>query len=154
MKRGICLAAILLLSAPAFAHPGKTDRYDGHKCWKNCGEWELVYGEYHFHDKDRKPIRIDSKGNPMSPVNPETSSARDDMRPADVIDSAGRKQAPPSPKGQNYEKEDGAKPDIQHNYITIVREEIITPSSILLLSLALVLLLALILMRRKRDKKD
>ena len=40
---------------------GKTDYRGGHKCWKNCSEWELRYGEYHLHDKDWKPIRLDKR---------------------------------------------------------------------------------------------
>jgi len=56
-----------LISVSAVAHPGKTDRSGAHKCWKNCGEWELGRGEYHLHDKEGKPIRLDQRANVPEP---------------------------------------------------------------------------------------
>ncbi len=52
---------VSILPGVVLSHPGKTDRYDGHRCLKDCEEWKLYYKEYHLHDKDRKPIRIAKK---------------------------------------------------------------------------------------------
>jgi len=61
----LVLMLFLLSSSGSLAHPGKTDYQDAHRCLKNCGEWDLGYGEYHLHDKDRNPIRIASKDAPV-----------------------------------------------------------------------------------------
>jgi hypothetical protein len=62
MKNLIFLALLCLLTiSPSFAHPGKTDRHGGHKCLKACEEWKLYYTEYHLHDKDGRPIRVDKR---------------------------------------------------------------------------------------------
>ncbi len=55
----IILVFILLLLCPSIvlSHPGKTDKRGGHRCLRDCSEWQLDYGEYHFHDKDFMPIR-------------------------------------------------------------------------------------------------
>jgi hypothetical protein len=53
------LAAVFVL--PAYAHPGKTDRDGGHKCYKECAEWDLYYAEYHMHDKDGKAVKVARK---------------------------------------------------------------------------------------------
>jgi len=45
----------------ADAHPGKTDRYGGHKCYKECAEWDLYYAEYHLHDKNGRPVNVAKK---------------------------------------------------------------------------------------------
>jgi len=38
------------------AHSGGTDLSGGHHCWTDCEKFDLKYGEYHFHDKDKNPI--------------------------------------------------------------------------------------------------
>jgi hypothetical protein len=55
--------ALLIFIFPvlAWSHPGKTDSVGGHKCYKGCEKWELLFGEYHLHDKDGKPIRVAKK---------------------------------------------------------------------------------------------
>ncbi len=55
--------AILIFIFPVLAgsHPGKTDSIGGHKCFKGCEKWELLFGEYHTHDKDGKPVRVAKK---------------------------------------------------------------------------------------------
>jgi hypothetical protein len=52
---------LILVASAAFAHPGKTDYQDGHKCLKNCEEWDMGYEEYHLHDKDRNAIRMEGR---------------------------------------------------------------------------------------------
>ncbi len=59
MKRtATILVLFFAFVGAAPAHPGMTDRYDGHKCFKKCEDWGIFYGEYHLHDKDRKPVRV------------------------------------------------------------------------------------------------
>lgn len=52
MNKLIKTTTLLLLILPqiVFAHPGNTDSSGGHYCRTNCIEWELSYGEYHFHN--------------------------------------------------------------------------------------------------------
>jgi hypothetical protein len=61
MNKIIFVALLCLVAAPALSHPGKTDRYGGHNCIKDCEEWKLYYKEYHLHDKDGKAIRVAGK---------------------------------------------------------------------------------------------
>ncbi|MCU0679990.1 MAG: YHYH domain-containing protein [Planctomycetes bacterium] len=34
---------------PAFAHPGRTDKWGCHTCKTSCKKWGLKYGQYHCH---------------------------------------------------------------------------------------------------------
>lgn len=63
MRRPVLLITLLAFLSPFSlpAHPGMTDRYDGHKCFKKCEDWGILYAEYHLHDKDRKPVRVAKK---------------------------------------------------------------------------------------------
>ncbi len=147
MKEGLCLAVILLFSVCAYAHPGKTDRRGGHKCLRNCSEWELLYGEYHLHDKDWKPIRVNVKGAPIpdAPPLPDMTPSKEPQERAEppeqtVVRSSG--ESTPETKIIN-----------QYRRVTMVREEnILSLSDIVLIILAFLLLLALIFIRRKRDR--
>jgi hypothetical protein len=58
MKSVIIIFLICIQPVISYAHPGKTDRYGGHKCLRGCEEWGLLYQEYHLHDKDGRPIRV------------------------------------------------------------------------------------------------
>jgi hypothetical protein len=58
MKRWLIFIALFIIPVHALSHPGKTDRYGAHQCLKGCEEWGLLYGEYHTHDKEGKPVRI------------------------------------------------------------------------------------------------
>jgi len=44
------LLSCLFNQEVTFAHPGRTDKDQGHTCYTNCEEWGLEYGEYH-HDE-------------------------------------------------------------------------------------------------------
>jgi hypothetical protein len=69
MKRILILAVLCAYPFVVQAHPGKTDRHGGHRCLKECEEWTLFYDEYHLHDKDWKPIRIEkSKRRAVKPA--------------------------------------------------------------------------------------
>ena len=68
---------MVLLPFSAGAHPGKTDYVGGHKCLKNCEEWELEQGEYHLHDKDWNPIHLDEGGDVVKTENPKEDPTPD-----------------------------------------------------------------------------
>ncbi|MDH4162593.1 MAG: YHYH domain-containing protein [Nitrospirota bacterium] len=57
----ILFLTILLFPPETHAHPGKTDYQGGHRCLKECAEWDLYYGEYHLHDKEGRPVRVQGK---------------------------------------------------------------------------------------------
>lgn len=60
MKKIIILIfalSLITLTPLALAHPGNTDANGGHTCYTNCEEWELNYGEYHYHDEEMNPVR-------------------------------------------------------------------------------------------------
>jgi len=61
MKRALILFLLSVLPITASSHPGKTDHAGGHRCLRDCEKWGLLYGEYHEHDKDGKPIRVRSE---------------------------------------------------------------------------------------------
>lgn len=46
------LALLASFSAPAFAHPGRTDSSGCHTCRTNCASWGLEEGQYHCHNGD------------------------------------------------------------------------------------------------------
>ena len=52
---------VFTLPVLAWSHPGKTDSVGGHKCYKGCEKWELLFEEYHLHDKYGKSIRVAKK---------------------------------------------------------------------------------------------
>lgn len=61
MKTLLMALLIFIFPVLAWSHPGKTDSMGGHKCYKGCEKWELLFGEYHLHDKEGKPIRVSKK---------------------------------------------------------------------------------------------
>jgi hypothetical protein len=61
MKTGLMTILLLALPLQLHAHPGKTDRYGGHQCIKECEEWDLYYREYHLHDKEGRAVRVAQK---------------------------------------------------------------------------------------------
>jgi hypothetical protein len=61
MKTLILILLICIFPGLAWSHPGKTDYAGGHKCYKGCEKWELLFSEYHLHDKYGKPIRVAKK---------------------------------------------------------------------------------------------
>lgn len=85
MKTLLFVILALLFPCLATAHPGKTDRHGGHRCLKECAEWDLYYNEYHLHDKDGKSVKVARK----KPVRskPETATVEEkaviEERPVD-----------------------------------------------------------------------
>lgn len=61
MKMYFAVLVLAVCALPASAHPGKTDGLGGHKCYKECAEWDLYYAEYHLHDKDGKAVKVAKK---------------------------------------------------------------------------------------------
>jgi len=133
----LVLICLLIILPPTFsaAHPGKTDRYGGHRCLKECAEWDLYYAEYHLHDKEGRPIRVAKKERVRKqslreeplPEQPAVEEAK-----ASVVS-----QTIPAPPVQAMME---AEPD--------------PPFLLWLLVLLLLLLLLLIGRRRSEDGKD
>ena len=61
MKALFPIVLLFFIASSTHAHPGKTDRYGGHKCYKECAEWDLYYAEYHLHDKNGRPVKVATK---------------------------------------------------------------------------------------------
>jgi hypothetical protein len=158
MRNIVIIIFFLLFPFSAYAHPGRTDYRGGHKCWKNCTEWELKTGEYHLHDKDWKPIRLDKKGNPIKQILPEqtpTAVPKDRTEPAQPYEI---NKALPAEENKAPETAEPEKIIIREQvHKTVVYEESILPFNCILLLilavlLAVLLLLALIFIRKKREK--
>ncbi|HYQ48416.1 MAG TPA: hypothetical protein VEP69_05065 [Thermodesulfovibrionales bacterium] len=149
MKRSLFLIPLLLFPMSSSAHPGKTDYQDGHKCLKNCEEWDLYYAEYHLHDKDRNPIRIASDRRAAArppavtaspPRNPEPAPAIQPVPPDAKLAGAAGMQLPKTADVPGYRA-------------PVQEEAVFRFSDILLFLAAGVLLLSVILLRRTREKK-
>jgi hypothetical protein len=137
MRKIICLALVLLISGSALAHPGKTDGQGGHKCLKNCEEWELVFSEYHFHDKDGNPVRLDAKGGP--PVQPLPSGEAPAPHEAQASPRMSMQQTPAAVPGEEERPQERMKDRtfIERSYIVMVPEESVLPFQSILLILFL-----------------
>jgi len=117
----VCSFDLCFRSRPS----GKTDRRGGHKCWKNCGEWELGRGEYHLHDKEGKPIRLDQSGNVPEPEQakgvpiPEKQFLLDDPSGQAAGSETGLRKNPE--KISTDQKSGGEK----HYFLTVYEESIL-----------------------------
>ena len=148
MKKLLILILILLFPLTAFSHPGRTDKRGGHRCWKDCGAWGLNYREYHLHDKNWKPIRLDKNGNPIVPsvqMESEVPKIEESSSFQSTLEETSNKSVTevPVPKVE--------KRIIYTNTIT-VQESL--PFNPLLIPLLFLLFLALILTKRKRKDQD
>lgn len=156
MKKAVIFSVILLFPLSVYAHPGKTDYRGGHKCRKSCSEWELQYGEYHLHDKDWKPIRLDKKGIPIKPIEPELPEPRKQDLPA-VPAGQTEVKAFTEEKVREVPKTDKKVINEinEYNRIVTVYEEGILPFNLMsLLIMLLALMIILIFLRRKRKKQE
>jgi hypothetical protein len=134
MKKAIILLALCIFSNTAFSHPGKTDKYGGHKCVKGCEEWGLYYAEYHLHDKDWKPIRINKKAAKMFDHAELQTAVTETLQPtlSDAITTTQTVTV--------------------YRYVTTIKKEEVLPFNPLLWILLVLLLLLLILrLNRKRS---
>ncbi len=135
MRRFFLILTLILFLAPAAApgHPGMTDRYDGHKCFKKCEDWNILYGEYHLHDKDRKPIRVAKKPKPVRQ----------------------KKAVPAVEEAEAVLPQEAAAPVEPVRQVVVIREQNVSPLNLLLLLLLALLILWLILrMNRQREYKE
>lgn len=153
MKTVLSLIFIFLMPFSVSAHPGKTDYRGGHKCWKNCGEWELQRGEYHLHDKNWKPIRLDQKGNVL-----ETEQTKGVPIPEKRFLLEEPSEQPVEPvSGVRKNSEDkgvNQQTTVEKHYAVTVYEESILPfNTIMLILLAFLMLIVLIFLRKKREKE-
>lgn len=143
MKKLLILILILLLPLTALPHPGRTDKRGGHKCWKNCSSWGLDYAEYHLHDKNWKPIRLDKNGNPMMPLLQEQ---KEEIPTASKLPEQVEPPVPSKPLGQTQQK---TSP--QRTLFEVEESSVINPFLLILLAL---LLIALLLLRRMRKDRE
>jgi MYXO-CTERM domain-containing protein len=131
MKLLFASLVTLSIALTAYAHPGKTDRYGGHKCYKECAEWDLYYAEYHLHDKDGRPVKVVKKKPARSA--PTTTVA---------VTDTGADPQPQAPVA-------AAPPGVQ---AAMVPDESDLP--LMWILLALLLLLLLVIRRRRTEKTD
>ena len=136
MKKLIVLASVFVLAATALAHPGKTDRFGGHKCLKDCEEWGLYYSEYHLHDKDGKPIRVSRKKTaiPRQEQNEKSSASAT----APIVSDAPRTEQTVT----------------EYRSVTVVQEANALSLNPLLLMLLVLLLLWLVLRVNRKKERD
>ncbi len=148
------LVIFFLFSVSSYAHPGKTNKIGGHKCWKNCSEWELRYGEYHLHDKDWKPIKVDKKGNPVVQIRPESMQIRKNADQSEPEKPSEQTLETASSEQIDTEIKQPANPTINENSYskTAYENDILPFNIILLLVLAVLLLILLIFIKKKRGK--
>lgn len=147
MKRFLFIILLLLCPALSFAHPGKTDFQDGHKCLKNCEEWDLYYDEYHLHDKDRNPIRITSDRKTAVRISPHPADPSGNSAPVSLPN--------PSPAVGKPVTEAGVMPKpagIPWSGRPVQEEAVFRVADVLLVIAAGLLLVSLILLRRKREQ--
>ena len=123
---------VFTLPVLAWSHPGKTDSVGGHKCYKGCEKWELLFEEYHLHDKYGKPIRVAKK------VRKKHRSVA---------------EAPVAPAQEEIVETPVTKQPVAISVpVRVVQpEESLSASPLMLLLLALLLLLLLIRRRRRES---
>ena len=152
MKILLTVLFIFLMPFSAGAHPGKTDYRGGHRCWKNCGEWELRRAEYHLHDKDWNPIRLDAKGDVIETVRPGAVPTPEKRFLQEEPAAAPGVVAPEiqeTPEGKG-----AGQTIVEKQHIVTVYEESILPIHyILLLLLAFLMLILLLYVRKKKENK-
>jgi hypothetical protein len=145
----LCSFSLLIFaSSAAFAHPGKTDYQDGHKCLKNCEDWDLNYGEYHLHDKDRNAIRMEGK---KKSVREPASAEKSGSGPSGQEVVVAPVPSPPEPLTKEIRR---TAPNVvvDQGYSMPVEEGFVpTLYDFLLLGVAGLLLLIMMFLRRKRE---
>ncbi|OAZ48483.1 copper amine oxidase N-terminal domain-containing protein [Paenibacillus polymyxa] len=66
---------LILSSATAYAHPGRTDSNGGHYCRTNCAKWGLQDGEYHYHNGGGSSSSSSSSSNSIKSI-PKKSTVK------------------------------------------------------------------------------
>ena len=112
----------------------------------------MVFSEYHLHDKDGNPVRLDAKGNPVDPFPSGETPAPPEVQSSPAM----LMQQTPAAVAREEEKTGRERENrtvIEQNYSVMIPEESILPfQSILLIALAVLLLVTLVFIRRKRDR--
>lgn len=148
---GILIILIIVLSCPAdvLSHPGKTDRYGGHKCWKGCGEWELLHGEYHLHDDDFRPLKMHAPGRGVRKEQPKREVILEEI-PA--VESTAPPIQPPEPAVRSEPATHALSVTEIHKVPgpTVYEEDLLITDALLLVALAALLFLLLIALRRRK----
>ncbi len=144
------LLLLVIFSQVSYAHPGKTDYQDGHKCLKNCEDWDMNYDEYHLHDKDRNAIRLEGRRKSLRVPAPANKSGAEPL-----VQEVVAVPVPSSPEPQTKEIRSTA-PNVvvvQGYSMPVEAGFVLTLYDILLLSVAGLLLLVMLFQRRTREKK-
>ncbi len=144
----VCIAAVVVLLFPlaVLAHPGKTDRRSGHRCWRDCGSWGLLYSEYHLHDKYFRPIRLDKPAEvklPESTAKPSAPLPGPESTPEKTHEPA-MQALPEAPQSLHVPAPVPVPASIEESLFPW------NPYQMVLLLVLLILLLALLVMRRSR----
>jgi len=151
MKPVLLLIVLFLIPSSTLAHPGKTNYKGGHKCWKNCSEWELGRGEYHLHDEDWNPVHIGrqekviEKEQPKGVPTPEKRFLLEDNG-----SSTGPVTEVPETKESSIPEQRAVA--AKNRMQTVYEENFLPFNSIFLLLLALLMLIVLIYVLKKREK--
>jgi hypothetical protein len=142
---------LILIASAASGHPGKTDYQDGHKCLKNCEDWDMHYGEYHLHDKDRNAIRTQGRKQPLR--EPARRKISGPEPPKQEVVAA---PAPSSPEPKTEESAKRALNEVSgQGYIMPVEEGFaLTLYDIILLGVAGLLLFVMLFLRIKERKNN
>lgn len=147
IKKLLILVIIAAIWYPAavLSHPGGTDRHGGHKCRKDCADWHLDIGEYHLHDENGNPIRVEKQENGEISQQPEPAGQR-----AFAPDETTEIKKPETPAGINGQIPQNTQ---ETNYISIQKGDkcIAFLNPFLLIMLIALLLLLLLLKRRKKN---
>ncbi|MBI5632163.1 MAG: hypothetical protein HZA15_01630 [Nitrospirae bacterium] len=134
---------LALTVSAAIAHPGKTDYQDGHKCLKNCEDWDMSYEEYHLHDRDRNAIR--TEGRRKSLRLPATAK-KSDPEPSKQEVAAVPVPLNPEPRGEERRR---TAPADQGYSMPVEAGFVMTLYDIMLLGVAGLLFLVMLFLRIK-----
>jgi hypothetical protein len=141
---------LILVSSVAFGHPGKTDYQDGHKCLKNCEDWEMNYDEYHLHDKDRNALRMEGKRKSVREAAPAKKAGPESSIQEVVVVPV---QSSPEPQTKEISKKAPGVIVVQGYSMPVEAGFVLTLYDIILLGVAGLLLLVMLFLRRKREKE-
>ena len=141
----LVILATILYPAAVLSHPGGTDRHGGHKCRKDCADWHLDIGEYHLHDENGNPMRVEKQENGEISQQPEPAGQR-----ALPPDKTTEIKKPEISAGINGQIPQNAQ---ETNYSSIQKGDkcIAFLNPLMILMFIALLLLLLILKRRKKN---
>lgn len=137
------ISVLIVISSAASGHPGKTDYQDGHKCLKNCEDWDMNYGEYHLHDRDRNAIRTEGRKKPLREPAPLMKS-----EPEPSKEEVAAVPVPLSPGPQTGERRKTVPVD-QGLSMPVEAGFVLTFYDFMLLSVAGLLFLVMLFLRKK-----